>query len=210
MDSTTWRCSIFINRFWELNCDYMPQILHIVNNSQHSDMISCQSSHTEVWKMYHVTSFTCSLSLSLPVYFFFLGDISPALCSLLSHCSRRPVGRSITAILECSKYRASLSFWARRPKANYKNQHSLCMRENSQCNSRCRTEELTKLSLPFSFCPLPRSLSLSGSLSPPMTDVIQKEEPHKHRAVGNTTGSHHTSGGNRTTEVKGKSGTIEV
>lgn len=89
MDSTTFRrCSIFINRFWELNCDYMSQILHIVNNSQHSDMISCQSSHTEVWKMYHDTSFTCSPSLSLSVYFFFLGDISPALCSLLSHCSR--------------------------------------------------------------------------------------------------------------------------
>lgn len=148
-------------------------------------------------------------SLSQFIFFSWATLVLLSALTLQQDAAQRPVGRSITTT-KCSKYRAFLSFWALRPKANYKNQHSLCMRENSQCSSRCRTEELAKLSLPFSFCPLPLCLSLSGSLSPPVTDVIQKEEPHKRRAVGNATGSHHTSGGNRTTEVKGRSGTTEV
>lgn len=35
-----------------------------------------------------MTPVSPALHPSLSVYFFFLGDISPALCSLLSHCSR--------------------------------------------------------------------------------------------------------------------------
>lgn len=39
--------------------------------------------------------------------------------------------------------------------------------------------DVAQSSLPLSFC-----APVSVSLSPPMTDVIQEEEPYKHCAVG--------------------------
>lgn len=104
------------------------------------------------WHQFHLLS----VPLSQFIFFSWATLVLLSALTLQQDAAQRPVGCSITTT-KCSKYRAFLSFWARRPKANYKNQHSLCMRENSQCSSRCRTEELAKLSL--------SALSLSVFLS---------------------------------------------